>query len=359
MQRETLPPPIDVLRQPLSRQDNFAIPFDLETQNMTDPFPPTVPGQPFFPQEGFPNLDDFIPCPTIENPGPSPFLDQTFFDLMNGFEALIAGLSDYEGQYSHNNWATDACNMPPAFFPSNLPLNIDPLAHQVVPQSQEALYAQAEYDLFGVAAQLEQPPSSTRFPRQDSHNVVGVSPTSTTTTNSSSPLSDLFDWFDPLSPLFSATTSSPGSSISSVTSLPPTSPLGKRPCDLLADATTPSHIFQCQWQGCNKSIPYTPNAAGGLPDVLRCHIQHHYPAVQKHAEVDCLWGSCNKKTPRDNLRKHILKHLPEFHYRCAGCGVSYQRSERWKSHVEKCERRSDSDGQSRPLKRAKRTASDS
>lgn len=357
MQRATRPSPTTVLRQPFSPQDNFAIPFDLEMQTTTGPFPPTLLGQRFSPHEGFPIPDGSLPWPAVESS--SPFVDQTLFTLMDGFEALIAGLPDYEEHYSLNNWATDACTMPPAFLPSNIPLSIDPLPHHVVPHSHDAFYSQAEYDFFGVAAQVQRPQSLPELPRRDTHDTASVSPTSTTTSNSSSPMSDPFEFFEPLSPLSSTTVSSPSSSTSSSTSPPPTSPFGKRPCDIFADDTPPSHIFQCQWKDCNKSIPYTPNTAGGLPDVLRCHIQHHYPVVQKHAEVDCLWESCNKKTARDNLRKHILKHLPEFHYRCSGCGASYQRSEKWRSHVEKCERHStsDGDGQPRPTKRAKKMAS--
>ena len=151
--------------------------------------------------------------------------------------------------------------------------------------------------------------------------------------------------------------SSPGSSTSESSSNSSSeSSLCKRRRDTPEgdDGTPASEPFICEWGGCGAKISYVPHSdAGGVPEVVRRHVTDHFPKVPKDTPVRCHWESCNTVINRDNLRKHILVHMSLFHFKCRGCLTSYQRSEKWFAHVEKCARFEaylNSSGKARPVK---------
>jgi uncharacterized C2H2 Zn-finger protein len=300
--------------------------------------PPAGFRPPLYPQE---NLG--IPVTFTFN-YPIPNFDEPSFNPTEGY-IPTAGIPSHGEDNALNRWGANAWAMPPIFFPyytqaqhyTDSPPIAYPSEFRPQPNFHPTVYEQSLV-----------PSALPEFLR----DTMAVPPISTKASYLPYPPGDQFV-FEPLSPPMSV--SSPGSSTSSGTSSPGSS-LGKRQRDTLVDATPLSHLFKCKWGDCHETFTYIPKSdAGGLPEAVRVHIWRHFPAVQKQTEVPCRWGSCTKITARDNLRKHVVQHLPAFHYRCSGCDSSYQRPEKWYKHAEKCTAYLDSCGKPRPVKRVKRT----
>jgi hypothetical protein len=110
--------------------------------------------------------------------------------------------------------------------------------------------------------------------------------------------------------------------------------------DPLVDSSG-ARLFTCQWNDCREQIIYFPKSEeGGLPANVRIHLRRHwyFPGVPEDDTVHFRWGSVDDKTPKRNLRKRILHHIPQFYHQCPACKRMWQRQEVWRHHalMDKC-----------------------
>lgn len=313
---------------------------------------------PFSPQHNLTIPEDSSFSFMFDGPFPVPYQPQALFSIRDGYAAPEAGIPNHGEDYIIHGWGENTCAAPQMFFefPSNASHNTN-ILQRVAHQAPDAFYPQPNsYHRDGFYDRMAQPFLPELIPH-DAQTSTAVPPITANSSESSCFLQDPF-MFEFPSPSSSPPVSSPESFASSSTSsLDSLSHKRQRVNPM--DATLQTRVFECLWEGCHEKITYVPiSDEGGLPEVVRLHLHRHFPVTQKQTNVPCGWESCNKFTARDNLRKHILKHLPAFNYHCPGCDASYQRPEKWHDHAGKCKKyhaHLSSHGRALPIKRVKQT----